>query len=164
MPKTLSSTLTAAIAANVTTPIYLARIGFSAETYDSTWGAAIAYDSKSYIASGMSIPQLSDRRAVMELPATNTWLGLILNEDTRDKDIWLYRHYKDVAASPTSDTVLVFRGIMDEATIDDRIRIEIIEASSAKQFPPTLIDKPTFNFLPVAGTRIEWGNDTVIVS
>ena len=60
--------------------------------------------------------------------------------------------------------MLIFDGIMDGADFGEEIRVNCIELREVKRFPPGRIDFPVFTFLPVSGTKITWGNDTVVVN
>jgi hypothetical protein len=166
MSRTLSSTVSTAITQNPTKPVYLLRIGFSLESLACTWGSNISWNSENWVASGIEVKNLTARGATLEFPngEDDAWLALILNESTRDRPISIYEFHTDYSTSPHgTDAVLVFTGIMDEAEITENIKVTVIESSQARQFPPDSIGPPVFNFLPVAGTRIVWGDDVIEV-
>jgi len=164
MARTLSTTISSAITQSATKPVYLARIGFSVEIYVATWDTAIAWGGKTWIASGMGISRLTSSGAILTFPSTDTWLSLVLNEGTRQRDIFIYEYQQDTSASPQADAVLIFQAEMDEVTIGTDIRINVIEASRARVFPPGVVDQPVFRHLLPAGSRIQWAGDTIVVN
>lgn len=165
MSRTVSSTIQSAIAQDATRPIYLIEMDFSTTSYAATWDAVISYGGNSYVASGIEIGGLSATGATMRMPtgADDPWLALILNEGTRGRAIRIYEHHYDSTASPQSDAVLVFSGIMDMVTITDKIIVKIIEASRAKAFPALSVEETTFTHLLQSGTTITWGQNTLTV-
>lgn len=168
MSRTLSATLATAVSKTATQPKYLVDLGFTSGTvYAATWDSNISYGGNTYVASGIEVSRLDSAGATLEFPngTADPWLSLILNDGTRGAAITIYLHYTDATASPTTDAIALFTGIMDEADIDDdRIRVKVIAASEQKTFPPNSIDQPTFTYLPASGTVIEWGNDKLVVN
>lgn len=167
--RTIPSTLTTAIAKDVTQPVYLIRASFGNppdEYRFATWAAAITWNGEPWIASGAKVSNLSPAGAVLQLPngTSDPWLALILNNPIRNLPISIYEHYTDTAASPQADAVLIFTGIMDQAVIDKQIKITVLESSQARSFPADSIDRPIFNHLLNSGDTINWGSDTVIVN
>jgi len=171
--RTLSATVTSAIAQTTTQPKYLVMLGFTSGTvYAATWDTDVAWGiglspEPTWLSSGIEVSNLNTNGAQLVMPNgdADPWLSLVLNDGTRNAAVSIYQHVYNVAASPQADAVLVFTGIMDEANIEDeRILVSVIAQSQAKRFPPGLIDAPTFNYLPTAGTTITWGADKIVVN
>ena len=167
MSRTLPTTVASAVQLTATQPKYLLDLAFSSGTvYAATWGADVSYNGQTYVSSGLEVSRLNDSSATLKFPngTSDPWLSLVLNDGTRGVAISIYSHQYDATASPQSDAVLVFTGIMDEADISDEdVTVKVIAASAAKRVPPTPIDQPTFTYLPQAGTVISWGNDKLTV-
>lgn len=160
MSRTVSSGIQTAVEGKSTAPIYLLRLSFNSENRLATWDTDISWNGETWTASGAEVSDLSETGASLTLP-TDVWLSVVLNDGTRGRNIQIYEYH--ATASPL-DAVLVFTGKMDTVRIAERIEIEVIAASTAKSFPPTSIDRPTFTHLPVSGTTIIWGFDRIRVN
>jgi len=165
MSRSVSSTISSAVAKEATAPVYLLAMGFASTVRVATWDSAISWDGQTWSASGARISNLSSNGCRLILPTgeSDPWLALVLGEGTRDVSISIYEHHTDATASPTTDAVLVFSGTMDEATITDNITIKVIESSRQKTFPPDSVDQPTFTHLLTSGDVITWGNNVTTV-
>ena len=167
MTRALSATITAAVAADDTRPIYLIRMAWASEVRVATWQSNITWNSETWQASGVQVISLDAGGGVLEFPIEDTgpWLSLVLNETPRNRAVEIYEHHTNYAVSPAvSDAVLVFSGVMDEAQIAGNIRVAIVESSQAKGFPPTSIDRPVYNYMLASGQHVRWGNDTLVVN
>ncbi len=166
MSRTVSTTITTATGKDATKPIYLLRLGFSAEVKAATYDTDISWNGETWIDSGIEVRNLTRVSGSVEFPLStdDPWLSLVLNEGTRGRSISIYSHYTDETASPQADAVLIFTGVMDEPVFTDVIKLSVIESSQAKKFPPDSIDVPVFNFLLKPGARIDWKNDTVVAN
>ena len=166
MTRTLTTTQSAAIKKNATTPVYLLEMGFSSTVRAATWDTAITWDTRTWIASGIEVANLGDKSARVKFPngEADPWLALVLNEGVRGRSISIYEPHTDTTSSPQTGAVLLFTGIMDELTITKDISLTIIESSQAKTFPPTSIDRPTYNYLLTTGTVLVWGPDKIVVN
>lgn len=166
MTRTVSSAISTATGKAATRPVYLLRLGFSAEVKAATWDSDISWNSETWILSGIEVKNLTRTGGIIELPLTtdDPWLSLILNEGTRGRSVSIYSHYTDVSVSPVAaDAVLIFTGVMDEPEFTNVIKLSVIESSRAKAFPPGSVDQPTFTHLLDPGDRIDWGVDTILV-
>ena len=164
MSRTLSATITSAIEQDATKPIYLIEMAFNATAYVATWDRAINWGGKAWASSGIEIKGLSASGARMVMPADNLWLGLVLNDGTRNRAISIYELHEDTTASPQTDAVLIFTGIMDTAVITDKITVTLIESSRSKTFPAITIEPPLFTHLMTSGDVIAWGADVITVN
>lgn len=168
MARAVSTTLTSATARSSTNPRYLVSVGFSSGTvYAATASADISWNGTTWVASGIEVTNVSPESVNLEFPngTSDPWLSLILNDGQRGVVCEVYEWHQDTTASPQTDAVKLFSGILDEADIaDERIRVSVIAAQEAKQFPPEDIDQPTFTYLPASGTLIAWANDKITVN
>ena len=170
MARTLSSTLTSAIGNTVTRPVYLIKFNFGIDNYVACWATDITANpdnespAPTWVGSGIEVTNIDRQRASIRLPIVDAWLALALTNSVRGGSVRIYQYYYDATVSPAADSVLLFDGIMDGATFGDDIRIACIELREVKRFPPARIDFPTFTFLPISGTKITWGNDTILVN
>ncbi len=164
--RTVPTTISQAAAKSATRPVYLLRLGFSAEVTAATWDTDIAWNSETWSASGIEVTNLTRTGGSIEFPITtdDVWLSLILNEGTRGRSISIYSHYYDTAVSPQAAAVLIFTGVMDEPVLTDKIKCSIVESSQMKTFPPGSVDRPTFTHLLKSGERVAWGVDTFVVN
>jgi len=167
MTRTVSATITSAIAQETTRPVYLIRMAWDTEVRAATWAASISWNAETWVASGITITALDMNGGTMEMPVgdTDPWLSLVLGEVPRERAIEVYEYHTNLAASPiASDAVLVFSGVMDDVTISDSIRVRLIEGATNKAFPFTNIDRPTYTYLLPSGTRLAWGADVITVN
>lgn len=165
MSRTLPSTVSSAITSDATAPVFLVKLGFATPQYVATWDANISWDGNTWVASGINVSRLSASGATVEFPNGNddTWLSTILSEGARGKTIEIYEHHTDTTASPQTDAVLVFTGVMDSVSIGDRVKVKVLESSQSKVFPPASVDEDTFTYLLSTGQKISWGSDTITV-
>ena len=167
MSRAVSATISSAIAGDTTRPIYLLEIGYSSTVRICTFDADIIWSGYSWESSGVEVRSMSSARATLEFPNgdSDPWLALALVEGTRDVTLNVYEHHYDATSSPQGDAVLVFSGVMDEATItDDKVVVRCIESSQRKTFPPNSVDDETFTYLMTSGDRVIWGNDVLTVN
>ena len=166
MTRTVSATISTAVAEETTRPIYLLRMAWDTEVRAATWGANLSWNSETWVASGIRITSLDTNGGTMDMPMgdTDPWFALAMDEIPRGRAISIYEYHTNFTVSPNaSDAVLVFTGVMDEFTASDSIRVRLIESATNKVFPFTSIDRPTYtHFLP-SGTRLTLGTDTIVV-
>lgn len=172
MTRSISATMTAAVAEPVTQPIYLVDMGWVAPSPDvnrriATWSADISWNSQVWQASGATVSKLDTSGGRLTLPNGNDdpWLALVMTQFPRGRSIDIYEHHTDFTASPvTADATLIFSGVMDGAAIDEKsIEIDFIEGLANKVFPVSTIDAATYTHLIQSGQRLYWGPDIVLV-
>lgn len=164
--RTLPATVQSAIGQASTQPVYLIQMGFSSVARAATWADNIDWNGETWISSGIEVGNLNATNVNIKFPNgdDDAWLALFLNEGIRGVSIDIYEHHTDTTASPTTDAVQVFSGVMDELSIQDQtLTVKVIESAKFKAFPPYSIDQPTFTFLPDSGTVIAWGTDQIEV-
>ena len=167
MTRTVSATISTAVAQPVTKPIHLIRMGWGTEVRAATWGQNISWNSETWTASGLEVTGLDANGGTLTMPASlsDPWLALVVGEKPINRTIQIYEHHTNMTVSPhVSDAVLVFSGYMDEAQIGQNIRVTLIEGTQRKGFPAGRIDRPTYNYLLPPGSRIQWGYDIVMVN
>lgn len=166
MSRTLPSTVSSAITSVTTKPIYLIHFGFTPAKYAATFDEDITWNGQTWSAGGVEVSRLTLRGATLTLPAgaDDTWLSTIMAQGARGKAINIYEHHTDTTASPQTDAVLVFSGVMDAVNIGNRIQVNVLESSQSKVFPPSSVDESVFTYLLSSGQKISWGPDIITVT
>ena len=131
----------------------------------ATWDTDITWSAEVWSASGIKVSNLSPVACTLEFPTgeDDPWLALVMADGVRGREVKIYQHYTDETASPQADAVLMFTGIMDEATITDKIRVSVLEKSRTISFPPESVEQPKFNYLLKSGTVIPFNGKTIVV-
>jgi len=166
MTRTVSATVSTAVAQETTRPVYLIRMAWETEVRAATWATDISWNSETWASSGIRITSLDMNGGTMEMPVgdSDPWMALCLGEVPRGRAIEVYEWHTNFTVSPiVSDAVLLFSGVMDEVKVGRNIRVRLIESATNKTFPFTSIDRPTYTYLLPSGTRLSCGNDTIIV-
>lgn len=171
MTRTVSTTITSAVAKTVTQPVYLIYMAWDVASpdvnrYICTWDAAITWNAITWAASGARVTGLNLNGGTLELPNgdDDPWLNLVNTQTARGRAVQVYEHHTDTTASPQTDASLVFNGLMDAVAISARgITITLIEALRNKSFPHTTIDPSVYTHLLTDGDRLYWGPDVVRV-
>ena len=166
MTRTVSATITTAIAQETTRPIYLIRMGWATPVLAATFDQTITWNSETWVSSGLAVSNLTGSGGILEMPNgdSDPWLALVMSEIPRTRTIQIYEHQTNYTASPVvSDAVEIFAGVMDQAVIGSSISVSLIESATKKGFPPGSIDRLTYTWLLSSGTRLQWGADVVIV-
>jgi len=167
MSRTLPATVDSAVDSDQPRPVYLVQMGLTTTTRAATWDQSIVWNGLTWASSGIEITNISASGARLKISFGDNdgWLSRVLDVDkgVRGRQILIYEHHTDTTASPQTDAVLVFSGIMDDVSVADDISITCIDDSQVKGFPPTAIDRPKYNFLLEPGDRIRWGPDEYVV-
>jgi hypothetical protein len=172
MTRTLPAAVSAAIAEDVTRPIYLIHMAWDVSSpdvgrYIATYDSPISWNSITWAASGAEVTRLGAGGGSIRLPNgdDDPWLDLVSTETPRGRAVEVYEYHTDFTASPhDSDATLLFSGIMDGSEVTlKQIEIDFIDSLRYKKFPNTSIDAATFTHLLAAGSRIYWGPDVVLV-
>lgn len=166
MSRTLSATVSAAVAEETTQPVYLIDMAWDTPVKAATWDTNISWNGDTWIASGLHVTGLSANGGSLIMPKgdSDPWLALVMGEIPRNRTISVYEYHTDFTVSPNvSDAQLLFSGYMDGAVIGTSIRVTLIESAIKKAFPPTDIDRPIYTHLLSSGTVLRYGNDVVTV-
>ena len=172
MSRTLSATITTAVAQPTTKPVYLVDMGWDVSSpdinrYACTSDANISWNSITWVASGIEINGLDQNGCNMTMPRgdADPWQALVVAQVPRGRAISIYEYQTDMTVSPhTSDAVLLFTGLMDSTSIGRDIRIQVITGVTRKGWPKTTIGPPTYNYLLATGERLQWNYDVVIAN
>ena len=158
MPRTLSGTITTAIALPVTSPGYLVYLGFDSPIRHSTRDT-LTYGGYSWTGMlGTSVPSVSEQAATMELQNSDLAASaLVLNTTLADKACQVYKLYN-------GDAVLLFDGFLDAAEIGERVKLTAKALTSARRVPRQYITYPTFKWLTPPGTAVKWGSQAVTLT
>jgi hypothetical protein len=170
MSRTLPGQGSATVAKVATRPAYLLRLALengspAVDMLAATWDSTITWNSETWIASGIEVKNLTRSACTIEFPLgeNEPWLAPINVGGTRGRSIQIYQHYTDTTASPQAWAVLMFTGVMDMATITDKITVTAQEKSRATSFPPESVDQPKFTHFLTSGSVIVWGGGTITV-
>lgn len=167
MTRTVSSIITAAVAQDVTQPIYLVYMAWDTPQRIAVWDQNISWNSQTWVASGAGIKSLSSERGTLTLPNGDgdAWLALVNSEVPLDRVIEIYEHHTSTDSPSGSDAELLFAGRMDGATISGiEISINLVEGRTNKGFPASSIGPPIYNYLLPVGSKLYWSNDVLTVN
>jgi hypothetical protein len=86
---------------------------------------------------------------------------VVLQQNAKDHDIKIYVHYPSGSAGSV-DPMLLVEGIMDGASVSERVFINVISRSAYFGSSPRIVcAPPVFNHLPPTGTVLNWGSVTL---
>ena len=170
MSRTLSTATDAAVAATTTQPGYLVHIAWSTPSRLTSGRSPLNWNGYVWLATDIRVDGLKWDKAGQQtgsLTLGNSeqqFSALALNEGVADVpvSIWAY----DRSATAAGDPVLVFSGVGGKlAANDDRLTLELTtQRSRALKCPRMRITAANgFNYLPVAGSSIRWGNERYVL-
>jgi hypothetical protein len=157
MPRTLSGTIESEVALPITQPGYLVFLGFTPELRYAT-RETIVYNGYTWSAGfGVGVSSVTDDAAVITLRNhDNSASALVLNHTLANVLCEVYMEYGD-------DAVLLFSGTLDSAQVGTRVTLKARGMVTSKKAPNAYIAYPIFNHLFPAGTKIQWGLDTLVL-
>ena len=152
----LDAATIAAVALDVTKPVYLVLLGFNIPAAFSS-GELITTPSTTFLPASMKVTGEPPTLSIF-----NEGLGLgaaILNQGTAGRSVSVWEVYATstlTVGAPTGYTALyeIFSGEMSEAVVGETIEIQCKNGQPLKS-PRKIIAPPVCNHLPAAGTRIE---------
>ena len=156
MPRTLSGTISTAIALPVTEPGYLVYLGFDTPIRHST-RATLTWGGYSWTGGlGTRVPSVSESEASIELQNSDlSASAIVLNVTLADKPCAIYKLYN-------GDAVLLFQGYIDACPdIGNRVLLTAKAIATARKVPNKYIAYPAFKWLTPPGTAVKWGNQAV---
>ncbi len=159
MPRTLSGTISTAIALPVTEPGYLVYLGFDTPIRHST-RATLTWGGYTWTgALGTRVVSVSESDATIELANSDmSASAIVLNVTLADKACAIYKLYN-------GDAVLLFQGFIDACpSIGDRVRLTAKALATARKVPNKYIAYPLFKWLTPPGTAVKWGNQAVTLA
>lgn len=159
MPRSLSGTISTAIALPVTEPGYLVYLGFDTPLRHSTratlpWGGYMWTGGL-----GTRVAEVNEQAATIELRNSDlSASAIVLNTVLADKPCAIYKLYN-------GDATLLFQGFIDACPdIGDRVVLTAKALASARRVPNKYIAYPVFNWLTPPGTQVKWGTQAVTLS
>ena len=159
--KTLDQNTRAAHASSVTAPLYLFKLGFNTPIYLSS-REQIAWDGKTWLASGLSVIGAESEAPAITAPNTDTILGqLIATEKTagRSLKIWRAERYEQ-------------RNMVDYSEQFDNASADGWQASNVTVTPSTTVAAPDGTFTAIEMTEntanhyhyVGWKNSSAVLS
>lgn len=168
--KTLTPALLTELGLVSTRPGYLISLGYSLPIRLSTMGD-ISWNSLAWAGNNMNIrlsglSQDGKGANTCNLEVGNIDLSygaLVLNEGASDIPVVIYSVY--AGATDASDVIQVFSGVLDGANISEtKVSFTLVSQNNKTLYSPRVfINKPKFNFLQPANTKIVFGNETFIL-
>lgn len=162
MPRDLSGSLPADIAAPITRPGYLVEIGFADPLRLSSRGDQ-SYDGLVWTGGRLGKLAITEAGGSLELMNTDLLAGaLVMGEGVADRAVRVWAFYGDDPA----DVAALFDGVADGAEIGaDRVRLTLAAQNARTLFSPRRFVGPSAGFsrLTQAGTRLAWGGQTIIL-
>ena len=161
MALTLSSAMTTALGATISQPGLFVQLGFSTPLYltdrdTRTWNAQ-TWTSGDFLVSNYSMDMSVIQKITLSFADSDYSLAaLLLNQTSADKNVKLW--YYDATATATIDPVLIFDGLIDDASGGDSRRLNIPCSTVNKQLPVGMLSHliPSYLFIP-EGTIVSWG-------
>ena len=154
-----------------TRPVYLCELRFPAATIYLSTGPQIDFGGNTYQEGQVYVdtfrwnPDGSQAGEIILSNENNAASALILNGTVNDVEIIIYKTYLISGGGNTTPTVYV-RGSMDGSEVGyDRSRIGVLSTSSQTGFIPNryYTINEGFNWLPVEGEKITWGDEVFIL-
>lgn len=164
MAITPTSAMTAALGANISQPGLFLQLGFSTPLYycDRAAGATRTWNSLTWTEADFTVSDYTLEIGVMQkltlafVDASFVLTALLLTQTSADKVVKLW--YFDSAATATADPVLIFDGLIDNASGGDTRRLSVPCSTLDKVLPVGMLAHiiPPYLFAP-EGTRVTWG-------
>lgn len=158
-------------AIDFTRPVYLVKMLFPGDpTYLST-GPQITFDSNVYQEGQVKVnsfrwnPDGSQQGNIELSNENNAASALILNGTVNDIEIEIYKTYL-IAAGGNSDPYLYVKGVMDGSNVEpDRAVVGVLSTTAQTGFLPNryYTISEGFNWLPIEGEKITWGEEVFIL-
>ena len=164
MAITLTGAMTAALGANISQPGLFLQLGFTTPLYycDRAAGTSRAWNSLTWTEADFTVADYSIEIGVMQkltlsfVDASFVLTALLLAQTSSDKVVKLW--YFDSAATATLDPVLIFDGLIDNASGGDTRRVSVPCSTVDKMLPVGMLAHLIPPYLFAAeGTRIMWG-------
>lgn len=150
----------------LTRPVYLVELGFAPTVYMSS-GAEVSWGGYVWQNLGVDVSSLQTDtvgRSSATLSVSNldrTFGSLVLSQAAKDRTAKIYVYYPEGSAGAI-DPRLIVDGVMDGASVGQRVDINVISRASYFGSTPRIVcAPPTFNHLPPAGTVLNWGGVTL---
>jgi hypothetical protein len=159
MSRSVSAAIQTGLDAHVNVPVYLVEVLLDTPLYWTT-SDAVTWDSHSWIATGLSVDQITESGGRLRVRNdNNSGSALVLNNTLRDTEFRVYLYYN-------TDAVEVFRGYGGGATITAMHTVINLHANRAARTkaPRGRIALPVFTYLPKPGDVLVWGDERLRVT
>ena len=163
MSITLTSAMTPALGATISQPGLFLQMGFSTPLYFTDRGARSwngqTWTAGDFIVSSYALDMSVVQKITLSFADSDYSLAaLLLNQTSADKNVKLW--YFDSTATATVDPVLIFDGLIDDASGGDSRRLNIPCSMVNKQLPVGMLAHliPSYLFIP-EDTTLSWGPD-----
>lgn len=155
---------TSAIAGTVTSPQWFIEMGFDTPICLTT-AETVNWAGKSFTQADISVRM--GREPIIKIFNEVLALGVtVLTDGTAGRDVSIWQAYKSPGATSTltdyAEPVLIFRGEMGAATIDDYVQIRCV-MTGAQYTPRSFVSTPVFNHTPKRGSIIDMPNQRIIL-
>lgn len=164
MAITLSSAMTTAIGAKISQPGLFLQLGFTSSLFycDRAAAGSRSWNSQTWTEADFELSDYSLDQGVLSritlsfIDADYALTALLLSQTASDKNAKLW--YFDSAATATIDPVLIFDGLIDDASGGDSRKLRVPCSTVNKQLPVGRLAHilPAYLFIP-EGTEIFWG-------
>ena len=154
-----------------TRPVYLVKMEFPAGTQYLSTGPQITFDSNVYQEGQVQVGSFrwnadgSQQGDIILFNENNAASALILNGTVNDVSIEIYKTYL-IAGGGNSDPYLYVKGSMDGSNVEpDRAVVGVLSTSAQTGFLPNryFTAAEGFNWLPVSGEKITWGDEVFVL-
>lgn len=162
MSITLTSAMTTALGATISQPGLFLQMGFSSPLYftdrdTKTWNG-LTWTAGDFIVSNYALDMSVIQKITLSFADSDYSLAaLLLNQTSADKNVKLW--YYDSTATAALDPVLIFDGLIDDASGGDNRRLNIPCSTVNKQLPVGMLSHliPSYLFIP-ENTSLSWGS------
>lgn len=164
MSTSLSGAMTTALGAKFSQPGIFVQLGFTTPLYlcDRASGTTRPWNSLTWTVAdievaGYSIDQGIVQKVTLNLvDPTYVFTALLLNQTASDKQAKIW--YFDSAATAAADPVLIFDGLIDNASGGDSRRLTVPCSTIDRQLPVGMLAQliPAYLFAP-EGKIVTWG-------
>jgi hypothetical protein len=171
-PRTLDAGNLTEIAIDFTRPVYLVKMLFPAGSVFMSTGPQITYSGDVYQEGQVSVGSFtwnSDGTQAGEVVLSNennSASALILNGTVNDVEIEIYKTYL-IAGGGNTTPVLFVKGSMDGSDVGaSSSRVGVLATTAQTGFIPNryFTIAEGFNWLPVEGEKITWGDEVFILT
>lgn len=163
MPRTLPVSISASLGSSPSAPGYLVELVLGTYTLRYSSRGDLTWDGHAWVG-GAKVQSSSPADWTLALTNhDNNASALLLSTDTNavSARIWAYAGHAD-----PPDAVLVFSGGLDQirSVTLERVELALTAARPGRSWlPDAILTPPLLNFLPVAGTRIAWGDQSYVL-
>ena len=164
MALSLSGAMTTALGANFSQPGLFLSLGFTTPLYycDRAAGTTRTWNTLTWTAADFEVSDYSLDQGIVQKISLNfvdpdySLSALLLNQTSADKNVKLW--YFDSAATATIDPILIFDGLIDDASGGDNRQLRVPCSTVNKQLPVGMLAQliPSYLFAP-EGHKILWG-------